>query len=208
MNTSPAPKLWSFIYPIITFVIGYKLGLSDHWYPMMYIFFGVGIVMIFLVAWSEIWNVFARKAEALQYLFDSAKGLDKDRVNDLLVAMGLKPAPIQHINITITKLDQHGVPEQTLMIYDLPCSIEELHKLADGLINEHAPFSRREWVDRRNVFKDTQYRKLQDRCEKEKLIIPKESENGFDLTPDGRVYFTKFRTVPSPTPQREEVLNP
>jgi len=208
MSNTPAPKLWSFIFPIITFVIGYKLGISEYWYPMMYVFFGIGIVMIFLIAWAEIWNVFVYKTNAIQYLFDSARHLDKDRINDLLVAMGLKPVPVQRTNITITKLDQHGVAEQTRMIYDLPCSIADLHTLADGLINEHAPFSRREWVDRRELFSDTTYRKIQTKFETEKIIAPKEQGTGFDLTADGRAYFSKWSTAPSPTPQWEEVQNP
>jgi hypothetical protein len=199
---------WHFFIPIIMFAIGTPLLMIADWSTLGIIIYVVAFVLFFCLAWASIWDVFIRKTEALQYLFDSARYLDKDRINDLLVAMGLKPVPVQHTNITITKLDQHGVAEQTRMIYDLPCSIDDLRSMADGLINEHAPFSRREWVDRRKRFSDNTYRKLQERFEKEKIIAPKESGSGFDLTSDGRDYFTKFCTVPSPAPQREEVQTP
>jgi len=213
MSNTPAPKLWIFIFPISMFVIGYRLGLSDYWYPLMYVFYGLGLVMTFLIAWAEIWNQFVYKTNAIQYLFDSARHLDKDRISDLLIAMGLKPIAEQYAtsNMSVSKYDKQGSYTGTINYKDIPARPDQLAKLADGIINEHAPFSRPEWTASRGVFTDGEYRRLKDYLWQKKLIElinPANANAGYRFTPgtEGGIEFLESY-LPSPAPTLEVVGN-
>lgn len=206
------PKPWHFfLVPTPLFAIG-LFSIYKTWDTFGWIMIVLGIITTGLITWALIWDVLIRKTDAIRYLFDSAKYLDRDRTNDLLIALGLKPMPerSQQTTITIDKRDQHGALEQTRIIPDVPISNEQLVKLAHGLIYEGAPFSRREWADKRGVMTDTQYRNLHSTFLARGLIEPKDPKNlnnGYVLTQSGREMMQQY-ALPSPSPLGETVLTP
>lgn len=175
------------------------------WDAIAWILIGLGCVATFLIAWALIWDVFIRKANAIQYLFDSAKYLDRERTNDLLYAMGLKPLPPQqHTTTAIVNKQQGGVTTNTKIYTDIPASPAQLEKLAIGLLIDKAPFSRREWtgeLERAKVFTQTEFNTLGEYCDRKKLRTPSAKTNTYEPTQDFIDFLQSY--LPSPTPQME-----
>jgi hypothetical protein len=204
MNYIPHP--WHlFVFPTAVFAIGVACLRSDRWNTLGIILLALGVLVSAIIAWALIWDVFIRKAQAMQYLFESARYLDSEMVDRLLYAMGLQvKIATPSSNVTVTKVIPSGAFEKQTIYNDIPASPEQLQKLAIGTLNEHAPFSRPEWVDRRAVFSDSRFRTFKTYLWEKKLIELVNQANvndGYRFTDAGVDLLTGY--LPSPTPQLE-----
>jgi len=207
--------LITILYAVIWFVIGTACLLSTNakWNLLGAVLYVIGGVLVLLASWFTMWDKFIEKTQAMQYLFDSARHLDNDRLNALLHALGLKPLksmPVQEYktSITINQADHNNVITNTRNIFNLPISTEQLGTLADALINQGVNYSRREIVGR-NILTDQQYRNLHPVLEREGIVELRNSANpnaGFKLSEYGEKVLSGY--VPSPAPHMEEVSNP
>lgn len=180
---------------------------GEAWNAAGWIFIVLGIISTGLITYRSLIDVFVEKTDAISRLFDSAKFLDRDRTNDLLAALGIKPMPDhnKHTTITITQRN-HQTFERSHIIPNIPISDNQLLLLSRGLILDRAPFSRREWVERRRVLSDAQFRNLQSIFAARGLIELKDPANvngGYILTSFGRETMESYASN-SPTPQTEE----
>jgi len=185
------------LFPLALFALGARALLFAEWQWFALACWVVGFVTF---AWIVISGIIADRR---RYWESVAEALEASAKNDYdkIALLGFNPDHIpQQITVTINKKDQHDQIEQTRNIYNLPVTVDKLRKLSDILINENAPFSRREYVDRRGLFRDWEWRKFQERCEKEKLIIPRTSGNGFELSEDGQRFFFSLSASPLPSP--------
>lgn len=204
--------LSAMFFASIWFAIGTALMLinNEMWNALGAILWVIAIVIIIIATWDTMWERFESKTREMQYLFESAKGLDRERLAALLHALGLKSLPVQEFktNLSINLKDHNDTITTTRNVFNIPVSPEQLRILADGLINEGAPFSRREWVDRRHTLTDAQYRNLQAAFETEKIIELRSTDNpnaGFKLSKYGEAIMRE--QLPSPAPHMEEVQN-
>jgi len=204
--------LLSAFVAIIWFTIGTALLLieNEHWTLLGAMMYVIGIVIVIISAWSSLWDKFIEKTTAMQYLFDSARHLDRERLDALLHALGLKPIPVQQhkTDITIHQADHNNTITNTRNVFNVPVSIEQLHAVADALINQQVNYSRREIVGR-NILTDQQYRNLHVVFEREKIVELRNQDNpnaGFKLSVYGTQVMHEYAT--SPTPYTEEVLTP
>jgi len=204
--------LLTILYAVIWFVIGTAclLSVNEKWNLLGIVLYVIGSVLVALATWFSLWDKFIEKTQAMQYLFDSARHLDNERLNALLYALGLKPLPVQQYktDITIHQADHNDNLTETRNVYNLPISPDQLAKLADALINQGANYSRRELVGR-GILTDQQHRTLQPIFEREGIVELKNTDNpnaGFKLSDYGRTVMQQY--VPSPTPHMEEVHNP
>jgi hypothetical protein len=208
MHNNYIPKPWHLFVPLSMWTIATLASLRPGWETLGAALYGLGLVATFVIAWASIWDVFVRKADALRNLYDSIRGLDDETIDRILYAMGLRiKERLVTTNITITN-QPDATTSQTRYIRNLPASPEQIAKLAAGLITEHAPVSRREWVERRRVFSDHQWRQLTARLETEKLIGLRDASKpqaGYCLTDEGTALFTRY--APSPTPAQEVPIN-
>jgi len=205
------PKPSHFFLPVIFFTIG-QICIYKTWDELGVKILGIGFIATLVITWALVWDVLVRKIDATRYLLDSARHLDRERTNDLLIAMGLKPLPerIDRTTITVDKLGQHGTVEQTRIIPDVPISNEQLKKLSIALIYDGAPFSRREMADRRDIMSGDQFRQVQAIFSARGLAELKDANDinrGYVLTAFGRGVMEEY-ALPSPTPQPEMVNNP
>jgi hypothetical protein len=210
MNNAYEPRPKDFIFPSLFFIMGTPCLMSDYWLPLGKVFYAIGIVLTIVITWASLWDVFIRKTQAMQYLFESARHLDRERLDALLHALGLKPIPVQQFktDITINQADSNDAITTTRNIFNLPISIEQLHALADALINQGMNYSRREIVGR-GIMTDEQHRKTQPIFERERIIELKNPANpnaGFKLSDYGVQVMREY--APSPTPHTEDVHNP
>lgn len=199
-----------FFYASLFFAAGTPLLLMDEWVPLGSVLWLIGIVITviaFLSAWIDL---FERKAQAAQYLFDSARHLSDDLIDRLLYALGLSlKVRAANTNLSVTINQPASFKKRNL--FNIPATPDQLTQLAQGLISEGAPFSRPEWTTRRGVFSDSGFRTLKEYMLREKLIEPVNIENlneGYRLTdgPEGgRVIIESF--LPSPTPHMEVSQN-
>ena len=198
---------------LLWFAIGTALLLLDnkYWNTLGIVLYGAGVAVSAMAVIHSLWDKFIEKTQAMQYLFDSARGLDRERLDALLHALGLKPIPVQQhkTDITIHTRDHSESLTKTRTVFDLPLSPEQLAAFASGVIHESAPVSRREWVDRRHLLNDQQYRNLQAVLEREGIIELKVQGNpnaGFKVSDYGGAVLREY--LPSPAPHLEEVQNP
>lgn len=206
---------FSIFYGIAWLTIGTKCLISQnvYWNWLGFILYVVGFVLIALASWWTMWDKFIEKTQAMQYLFDSARHLDKDRISDLLIAMGLKPITEQFATSTMTvkKYDKQGSYTGAITYKDIPARPDQLTKLAAGIINERAAFSRPEWTTTRATFTDGEFRRLKEWFWNKKLIElinPANANVGYRFTPgaEGGIEFLESY-LPSPAPQMEVVGN-
>lgn len=205
----------SIFYGIAWLIIGTKCLISPnvYWNWLGFILYIVGFVLIALASWWTMWDKFIEKTQAMQYLFDSARHLDNERLAALLNALGFKMPkymPVQEYktSITINQADHNNVITNTRNIFDLPISPDKLSALADALINQQVNYSRRELVGR-GILTDQEHRNLQPVFEREGIIELKNPGNpnaGFKLSDYGQSVLQQY--APSPTPHMEEVNTP
>lgn len=74
---------------------------------------------------------------------------------------------------------------------------DDLIFLADGLVNRHRPFSRREWIPKANGFSRDEWDDIQSDCLKFKIVEVKGA--GFELTKAGKAVMRYYASL-SPTP--------
>jgi len=199
MNSNYIPKPLDFIYPVLMWIIGTFGLLSDQsaWIKFGIALYILGGLSAIIILWSLTWDVFIRKAQALQYLFDSAKHLDRERINDLMVAMGLKPIPPKTTNVNVVQQNEKGTFLGEKKYHDIPASDFQLRELADGLLLKGMRFSRRPWTIERNTFTPDGFTVLQKYCVDHGLAT--ENGNGYDPTDEFKSFLKGY--LPSPTPQ-------
>lgn len=213
MNTNYTPQPWHLILSLPPFALGtYVILKFNNWEWFAAMCWVIGIIIVVVVTWALLWDVFSKKADALRYLMDSARHLNDDVIDRLLYAMGLhvkERTPSTNLSVTIR--EPNGAMSRKRHLHDVPASPDQLLKLADGLINQGAPFSRNEWTASRGVFSDTGFRTLKEYLLREKLIEPKNAANlneGYRLTTGHEGGYELLKAyLPSPTPPEEVPQN-
>ncbi len=147
---------------------------------------GIGLVTA-LVVWMY----------SMRHWFNLTKlelltGLDLNRDGAIGEA---KPAPYsepQTVKVTLNRISQDG--HFSGEMFDMPGSMEQLKKLADGLLNG-LPFTEREWAGAGKPYSSATFRDLRKELMRRELIelaSEKDSRQGYVLTDDGSQFMANI----------------
>lgn len=173
------------IYPVILFLSGVPALMRDGvWFWFGVVMWSMGTVSFGWVVIGSMWEQKRRYYDTLDDLLNTAKQIDGDKLRGLGL-MG-----------EVTKIQTDK--DTSTYYYELPAKPLQIKILADGVL-QGAPFSRREWADRRGVFSQGEFVKLQEYCRTKGLIV----QQGNGYKPSDEFLLKLEEIVSPPLPHRE-----
>lgn len=119
-------------------------------------------------------------------------GLDLDNSGGIGDARPAPSAEPQSVKVTLNRISQDG--HFSGEMFDMPGSMEQLKKLADGLLNG-LPFTEREWAGAGKPYSSATFRDLRKELMRRELIelaSEKDSRQGYVLTDDGSQFMANI----------------
>lgn len=162
-------------------------------------------LVLAVVAWIGTWLTRQRLWINLAS-FERMTGIDIN--NDGIIGEA-EPTPKRDpIVIRIDEVSSKGSYQSSTHVFPEWLSDEQLTSLANGLINLHRPFSRRQWTEINRVFSDDDYRDLQSWMIKHGMIELSGSKpnSGYKLSRTGLAAMKQYAPPLSPTEDAEVVV--